>query len=685
MTSVRHDRSGTASGSQPPTPAPKETSSTTLPPPPPRLGVYSPVAPEIQARLGAELRQLFLRDAGFNRNRFAVDAPWIARTLDAGWQEQVIVDSEAHAVEQFAAAVARGESPEVAFDNAVVEAGTKGIASRDSMADLWNAADSEGLLVGYGSARTGAIKAFGKDLVLLVKGLAEACVRAGISNGNGAAETGGMGLQSDCWHEAKQVVASPAGKEANIYHAFLGMYPADPSAHREPPSTVAAPEHRSQPLRTFLNRTTFLMSLGDQRVNLVLPGGVGTVEELFRVMAEIKKSDDVNGPYTARKAPQVYILNIARPGETLRCYDELKRLWQGAIASGAMKEEDLANVHWVEDISSESARSSVVQSIIGDFQGVGDPEAWLRFNGRWNGEDQKIAQATVQLVEALPEFKHRRFVDKSDHLRIFDAMYQSQVTVELAEHAVGIAAAARSKGEGASVARENALEWVRNRALGWRDSAARLIERLHDREVLTIIGSAKEDVWDESLQADLTTRIDGAVRAGMPVILGGDGKEGISRRAFDLWVSSMTAYREQHGHESSSEFVRAEFKLSGELRERRKQAGYAETLSPPLTSVLLRSELLLVLGGKRSFAVYPGGVCELEVAARAILGKQLNGVVDTYCTRQGAEQKITFISGTEANCRDFYAPLRAFLDELVRINTVSLPDLGGVHFEVAAR
>lgn len=679
MTSVRQD-GGVGTGSLPPRSASPAETVPSLPPA--RLGVYADVPKEVQARLGKELRDLFARDTSFSPNKFSVDSPWIARTLDAGWQEQVIIDAEAAAVEAYANATADSFESARAFQHATYKGCELALAHRDSIADLWNRADNSGIVVGYGSARTEAIRAFGNDLRLLMQEFGDACVRRGISNGNGAAETGAMGMQSEVWHDALQRL-KPTETPARIYHAFLGLFPKDPAAHREPPSMLAQPEHRSQPLRSFLNRTTFLMSLGDQRVNLVLPGGVGTFEEVARVMAEIKKSDDVNGPYTARKAPHVYLLNIRRPGETVGCYDELKALWQNAVETGAMKPEDLENVHWIEDISTPEARATVIQSMLAHYEGVGDAAAWMAFNGRWNGEDLKVARAAVDLVEALPGFTDRRFIAKSDHLRIFDAMYQAQVTAELAEHAVHIAAESRTQGNAPQVARAEATEWVRARALRWRESASKLIERLHERDVLTIIGSAKEDVWDESLQRDLKTRVVAAVQAGMPVILGGDGREGISRRAFELWVDAKKGYRAETGSDSPSEFVRAEFKLSHELREKRTLEGYSETLSPPLTSVLLRSELLLVLGGKRDFVVYPGGLCELEVAARAILGKQLNGVVDTYCTRQGADQKITFVSASKDKCQDFFRPLQGFLDELVRIKTVSAPDLEGVQFTVA--
>lgn len=297
-------------------------------------------------------------------------------------------------------------------------------------------------------------------------------------------------------------------------------------------------------------------------------------------------------------------------------------------------------------------------------------------------QERRVAGEVDNGLLADETFTQRRFgVSDPDYLRILDAHYEQQVLMEAEQVAVATLREKLGEGIEPEMAERVAVAEAIERARGWRDGLKNFLSVVQSEDVVSIVGSAKDRVWNQELEEFTDRFVRRAVHEGISLMVGGDGREGVSKRVRDAWFRAMGEYEAEHGERSGSKFLRVQLKIDGETTPAfAHEKGYSEILAPPLMTLIAKTPVLLSAGNIRQVVVYPGGPCEMEIVAGALLGSQLRDRVTTLYTGKERAPDITFLNVELGGVGPFYEPFKEQLEVIKRTGAAKASHMNNLHF-----
>lgn len=503
-------------------------------------GLSVPLTEQIVlSELKRSIREALDAHPGFNARHFSIESPRIARIIDSGYREQLVTEAERSAVQLYFAELTYEISPDSAAQLARESAIGAAIQRRCKLAEVWQRCENIDVLSFMGTAnsdlvdpnlaRTGGNR--GKEVLYhFINRLGEAAVEAGISGLNGGSSTGIMGAQSFSWERG--ILSSslpPSADSAKIIAIPLKFH----KDHREIPTDKASNGYMTPAMSTFLGRTPALLAFGKQypiedarqRVMIINIGGLGTLEEVSRVLSEIKLQGQVTGVFSgSRVKPPLVVLVSPEivPGSPfwdgqVALFDMMRRTgaWRGQM------EENLV----VAELKDEADADRLVENIIAHYGRAnelkGDSSPPSELAGLTDNELGTLKELDRALSGDV-QFSGRFFDDRyPPYLRVLDAQYMEEVRIQAERYL--LRRMNQLEGDGASEvdALLGALDDAKHIAIGWRQELRQLVMECVGTKTLTIIGSGNNGVWNNELEKVTFELMAEAVERGYTVVVGG--------------------------------------------------------------------------------------------------------------------------------------------------------------------
>lgn len=582
----------------------------------------------LQQKIELQITRTLDSDFEFNRSHFLFDEHPIARILDGDFVEQIIHDVSHDARKSLIELIESGSQ----LDNQelsilVSTAIDRAKSLRCEISELWQKCKDLPNIGNFGSASNSV---WSDSLGIFLVTFSLLCVQDGISNLNGGAKTGSMQRFSRAWQEAKSSLQGEGlSSEAVVMQVLLRSWSEN---FVEAPSPDGTPGFISPKMVTFLSRTPLLLTLGQRLCDIVTPGGLGTLEELFRRLAETKLKDRLMAGvfYGIEDAPPIYLLSPEMVKEKGPFFEPMHRLIKLMINTGGAHESQFKRVVIDTLEEPEQLATKIHQEAI---QRKGQVVK------RWTPptSDYSLCEGALRdlsrRLDCDPQFNQRYFgIDRPMCQRMLDAHYKVQVKIEaekaLYERYVVLSQISSYERERAA---NEATQFAFNKAIHWRPQLYNFIASHENEPVIVVVGSSKDNIWNKELATSTKELVSYALKRGYSLVLSGDGREGVAKRVSDEWFKQR---KESNGrYNPHSKLIRVQLKLDGEELFRRNEDGAREVLGPPMLNIISKTSLLNMFGRQLSMIVYPGGPCEMEIVAGALLAKQMprHKVLTTYC------------------------------------------------------
>ncbi|RMD84820.1 MAG: hypothetical protein D6808_06345 [Candidatus Dadabacteria bacterium] len=565
----------------------------------------------------------------FRRARFEPGAPSIARILDRDYQEQLCIEAEREATRLYSYLIAHGKDEAQATEEAISRAVQMAISARDEWRELWDRCEGKFVIAAYGSARS---RVWNDQLESFLKHLASEGVKNGYSVINGGACTGVMGRVSRAWRNEidAQSQKGEAGTSSEVILVLLRFH----GESTEKPSSDGSEGFVTRALESFLSRTPALYALGIRSVELYFPGGIGTLEEMSRYLAEVKigkgrQRRNLRTFFSHQPTEPTGLFLSARFKGVGNFWKGMEQQFGAMVKAGAARRVDFRCTCF-DELEDPKTLSEVIISHMNLLRDRRTKEEKRRKENLSEAE-RGVVRAVNSILQGDLAFNQRIFTggNATTYERLLNAHYKEQVMLEAEELVLEEFRRQRKKGISLNDAVDRSINKAVEMARKWRGQLKGLIGQFNGHKTVVFVGSAKDEVWNRNLEESMKKAVRKAVTRGYTIVVGGDGREGLSKRLRDEWFEAKKRFRQERGEDSKSDFVRLQLKINGEKTGAHSRYGYSEIVGPPLESLSLRTALLASIGRTSAFYIYPGGPTELEVASSIMLAVQLQQIVTT--------------------------------------------------------
>ena len=486
----------------------------------------------------------------------------------------------------------------------------------------------------------------------------------------GGAETGAMGASIKAFRAARDVYEQLTGRPAPAEIATVTLKLMGEHANYEPPADLSRHGKASEPQDSWLNRTLALHAVGRQSVQLMEPGGAGTVFEMrFQLVNRQLKDKGPVGVFDAARPPSEVVLVSSRIPNGTDFWEPTLEQIKEMERCGTIKESDARVHHFGEKRLSEAVE--FISSVYG--------QNLVSIGSRVVSEaDRDFAKKAVDslMSSGLGPRDITGDVDNK-FLALLDNIVATHRTVyHLRE---SMARWKRGDLDGA----EAYLNDLESSGAAERSETIATIKRLSNKPAIYLCGSAKS-IWNNKLEAFSEALIEGAIQKGHTIVIDGKGTDGMAGRWSELWAERMTAYEQRTGTRSSSELVRVQLAYTGEeIPARQLAGGYTETVLPSVLNVETKTAVAASIGSKRAFVLAPGGHAEMFAFDQIFLDSQLagsiHGIYDSKEERPIIE--VLNVPGASGH-QPFYDPTIRQLQAMVDAKTISPKDMDLAHFNM---
>lgn len=489
----------------------------------------------------------------------------------------------------------------------------------------------------------------------------------------GGAETGAMGESIRAFRLARDTYKNLHGIEARAKIATVTLKLMGEHANYEPPADLSRHGRASEPQDSWLNRTLALHAVGRQLVQLMEPGGLGTMfEARFQFVNRQLRDKGPIGVFDANRPPSQIVMVSSR-------LPDGGNFWEGTLEQiremercGAIKTVDSQVHHFGEERLDEA----------------------VEYIGRVYAENLVHVRSRV----ITPEY--RAFANKAVNAMMDSGMGPRDIAGDVDNKFLALLdnivathrtvyhlreTMARWGREGVDAAEAYLKELAANGAAERYETMA-TIKRLSTKPAIYLCGSAKS-IWNEQLQAYSEALIEGAIQKGYTIVIDGKGTDGMAGRWSELWAEKMLAYEQRTNTRSASELVRVQLAYTGEEIPARKLAGgYTETVLPSLLNVETKTAVAASIGSKRVFVLAPGGHAEAFAFDQILLDSQLAGSIHgIYASKEERPIiEVLNVPGAPGH-QPFYDPTIRQLQAMVAAQTINPSDLDLAHFDTLRR
>lgn len=499
--------------------------------------------------------------------------------------------------------------------------------------------------------------------------LARRLVAQGVGLVCGGAETGAMGASIQAFRASRDLYRRLLGQDAPAEIATVTLKLMGEHANYEPPADLSRHGKASEPQDSWLNRTLALHAVGRQAVQLMEPGGAGTIFELrFQLVNRQLKDKGPVGVFDAARPPSEIVLVSSHLPDGTDFWEPTCDQIREMERCGAIKSADARLHHY-----GAAHLGEAVEFITGVY-----------------------AQNLVQLRSRVVSDRYRDFANKAADSLMSSGMGPRDISADVDNKFLALLDNIVATHRSVYHLRETMARWSRGdiegaeaylKGLESTGAAERFetmatIKRLSEKPAIYLCGSAKP-IWNDKLEAFSEALIEGAVQRGHTIVIDGKGTDGMAGRWSELWAERMTAYEERHGKRSASELVRVQLAYTGEeIPARQLAGGYTETVLPAVLNVETKTAVAASIGSKRAFVLAPGGHAEMFAFDQIFLDSQLAGSIHGI---YGSKEKrpiieVLNVPGAPGH-QPFYDPTIRQLQAMVEAQTISPKDIDLAHFD----
>lgn len=510
---------------------------------------------------------------------------------------------------------------------------------------------------------TSSDAALPEDVDTWLNRLAPKLVQKGVGHICGGAVTGAMGAAIRAFVEAIKNLDAIDPKDcpekrpevATVLLKLLGA-----AADREKPQELHNWGLSSVKQWSWMTRTPALHGIGQQNVMAFLPGGLGTLFEVFYPLAARQfSSKGIVGIFDEHRPPSEFVFissSTYKDGHFWRGTDSLLKEMVGTNAS----QEEFSRITMYQPHEGTAA----IEEIVRHYENSKDPEARAKFDK----PTKEFAMVTLdQLTRCGLAPRDTTTTASRPFFALLDNIVAAHMTLYHLRNSVNLFQ--QGRGDEAVEYRQKALKVVGSA----RDGVLETLERLSKRPAVQLVGSTRDHFWSRDIADYSRGVIRQAVATGSSVVLSGNGIEGLSRQWTELWVEEKRAFFETTGTESLSELVRVQASYTGqEVPQREFKHGYKETLLPTVLTLDTRNELANAIGSKQAFVLAPGGHAEVLAFVQAALNRQLFGKMYTPYEHAPVFHVLNVPGGHGR--QGFYTPLLEQLEVMEQYHTIKPSD-----------
>jgi predicted Rossmann-fold nucleotide-binding protein len=441
-------------------------------------------------------------------------------------------------------------------------------------------------------------------------------VQAGVGHICGGAVTGAMGAAIKAW--AKAIESLPAvGEKPEIATVLLKLLGS--AADREKPKNLNNLGLSSVKQWSWQTRTPALHGIADQKAMLFLPGGWGTLYEVFFPLSGRQfGSKGIVGIFDESRPASEFVFLSSETYGGSHFWEPTDSFLTEMARTQACKKE-FSQIHLYEPHEGDHA----IEALVDHYATQRSLPA-----ARRDPLDSATKGFAISALEKLTcsGLAPRDSTKETSRpfFSLMDNIVAAHISLGHLRHSINL-----FKDGQHSQARDY-LEYAASQARNQRELTLPTLERLSKRPAIQLVGSAKEHLWNNQLEVYSETLIGKAVESGFSLVISGCGTEGMPRRWTDLWVEAKRAYCERTGVDSCSELVRVQASYTGqEQAPRTFNYGYSETVLPTALTLDTRIELANCIGSKQAMVLAPGGHAEALAWVQSALNRQLFGKMYT--------------------------------------------------------
>jgi predicted Rossmann-fold nucleotide-binding protein len=503
-----------------------------------------------------------------------------------------------------------------------------------------------------------------QDVDIWLNRLAPRLVKEGVGHICGGAVTGAMGAAIRAFVGAIKNLDSVDPKDcpkdrpevATVLLKLLGA-----AADREKPQELHNWGLSSVKQWSWMTRTPALHGIGQQNVMAFLPGGLGTLFEVFYPLAARQfASKGIVGIFDENRPPSEFVFISSSTYTDGHFWKGTEDLLAEMVETRACRRE-FSHITMFDPNEGDDA----IEAIVEHYRNSQSPK---KERAKFDKPTKEFAMVTLEQLTRCG-LAPRDTTDKVSRpfFALLDNVVAAHMTLYHLRNSIDLFQ--KGKGEEATKYRQEALQVVG----ATRDGVLETLERLSTRPAVQLVGSTKDHFWTPGVESYSREVIRQAVATDSSVVLSGSGTEGLSQRWTDLWVEEKRAFFEATGKESLSELVRVQASYTGEeVPQREFQHGYKETLLPTVLTLDTRNELANAIGSKQAFVLAPGGHAEVLAFVQAALNRQLFGKMYTPYEQAPVFHVLDVATGEGRH--GFYAPLLRQLEVMERYQTIKPTD-----------
>jgi predicted Rossmann-fold nucleotide-binding protein len=445
--------------------------------------------------------------------------------------------------------------------------------------------------------------------------LAPRLVSAGVGHICGGAVTGAMGAAIKAWANAIKSLPDYEDRPeiATVLLKLLGS-----AADREKPEDLSNLGLSSVKQWSWQTRTPALHGIADQKAMLFLPGGLGTLYEVFFPLAARQFGNKgIVGVFDERRAPSEFVF-LSSASYDKHFWAPTQSFLQDMTSTGGCKKE-FTHIHLFEPSEGADAIDALEEHYINNRSSQAAKR--LTF-------DNQTKAFAITALEKLTccGLEPRDSTERTSRpfFSLMDNIVAAHITLYHLRHLINLHLTGNTTGANEYLNRST------EESLRVRNSTLDILERLSKTPAVQLVGSAKDQLWTPQIEQYSTALITEAVKNGFSVVISGCGTEGMPQKWTDLWVKAKLTYAIENNQESNSELVRVQASYAGqEQPARRFLDRYSETLLPTALTLDTRIELANCIGSKQAMILAPGGHAEVLAWVQSALNRQLFGKMYT--------------------------------------------------------
>jgi predicted Rossmann-fold nucleotide-binding protein len=503
---------------------------------------------------------------------------------------------------------------------------------------------------------TSSDRAVPSDIVDFLDKLAHAMVEIGVGHICGGAETGSMGAGIRSWIRANREL----GKNIEIATVLLKLNGS--AADREKPLELEGWGMQSVKQWSWSTRTPALHGIGRQAAMGINPGGLGTLFEVFfPIAARQFQSKGIVGIFDEQRSPSELFFFSSSTYES-HFWEPTANLFKNMVMARACKPEYL-QCNMIDPGDSEIAIKKIVE--LHEKERLSEHKSPRK---SLSNPERKFATTALSSLSRAGFEPRDSFHNSS---RPFFSFLDNLVAAHRVIYHLrkGLKILTQQGADEAANYLDDSIQGAQDE----RSLTLTTLERLAKKPAIQLVGSAKENIWNEQIESYSKRIISTAVRNGLSVVISGCGTVGMPKHWTDIWINEMKLFQDASGKPSQSELVRVQTSYEGKEEPKRTfERGYAETVITLLT-LDARNEVANAIGSKQAFILAPGGPAELLAFSQAILNRQLFGKMLTPYAEKPIFEVLNVPVGQTGSER-FYDPLLEQLKVMERYYTINPSD-----------